>query len=139
MRFYLVLVITLLGACGVGSRPPLVATEVVVTPPMPGTKMSAAYLSLTNNTNQTISISRVASLQYESVQLHESTIEDGVARMRAIQALSIPAGETIALRRGGKHLMLMRPTGPADTVSLQFFAGDDLILTVNATFDSNSD
>jgi copper(I)-binding protein len=139
MRFYLVLVVTLLGACGVGSQPPLVATDVVVTPPLPGTNMSAAYLSLTNNTDQTISISRVASLQYESVQLHESTIEDGVARMRAIHALPIPAGETIVLRRGGKHLMLMRPTGLADTVSLQFFADDDLILTVDATFDSNSD
>ena len=139
MRFCVFLVVILLGACGVESQPPLVATDVVVTPPVPGTKMSAAYLSLTNNTDQTISISRVASLQYESVQLHESTIKDGVARMRAIQALEIPAGDTIALRRGGKHLMLMRPTGPANTVSLQFFAGDDLILTVDAKFDSRSD
>jgi copper(I)-binding protein len=101
--------------------------------------MSAAYMSLTNYTDQAISISRVASLQYESVQLHESTIEDGVARMRAIQVLEIPSGETVALRRGGKHLMLVRPTGPASTVSLQFFAGDDLILTVDAGFGSEAD
>ena len=106
---------------------------------MPGTKMSAAYLSLANNTDQAIRISHVASLQYASVQLHESTIEDGVARMRAIEVLEIPAGKTVALRRGGKHLMLMRPTGPASTVSLQFFAGDDLVLTVDASFASKLD
>lgn len=139
MRICLVLAVFLLGACGVEPQPPLVAANVVITPPVPGTKMSAAYMSLTNYTDQAISISRVASLQYESVQLHESTIEDGVARMRAIQVLEIPSGETVALRRGGKHLMLVRPTGPTSTVSLQFFAGDDLILTVDAGFASEAD
>lgn len=139
MRSAFVLAALLLGACDAEPQPPLVASDVVVTQPMPGTGMSAAYLSLSNNTKQTISISRVSSAQYAAVELHESTIEDGVARMRAIRELRIPAGETVTLRRGGKHLMLMRPTGPADAVSLQFFVGDALILTVAAAFEPRTD
>jgi hypothetical protein len=124
-----------MAACTSEPQPPLVASDVVVTQPMPGMKMSAAYLSLANNSDEAIRISRVASAQYESVQLHETRIENGVARMRAIPVLEIAAGESVTLERGGKHLMLMRPTGSSDTVSLQFLDGDDLLLTVDATFE----
>ncbi|MDH3616612.1 MAG: copper chaperone PCu(A)C [Gammaproteobacteria bacterium] len=136
MRICLFLAALLVGACSAEPGPALVATEVVVTRPMPGMGMSAAYLSLTNNSDRIVSISRVTSAQFESVELHESTVEDGVARMRAVPKLEIPAGATVTLQRGGKHLMLMRPTGPADTLALHFYDDEDLILTVDATFQS---
>ena len=136
MRICLFLAALLVGACSAEPGPALVATEVVVTRPMPGMGMSAAYLSLTNNSDRIVSISRVTSAQFESVELHESTVEDGVARMRAVPKLEIPAGATVTLQRGGKHLMLMRPTGPADTLALHFYDDEELILTVDATFQS---
>lgn len=139
MNRLLPLLLVLMVACTSEPQPPLVASDVVVTRPMPGMKMSAAYLSLANNSDRAIRISRVASAQYESVQLHETRVEDGVARMRAIPVLEIAAGETVTLERGGKHLMLMRPTGSSDTVSLQFLDGDDLLLTVDATFEPQTD
>ena len=138
MRPYLLLTAILISACSAEPQSPLVATELVVTRPMPGNGMSAAYLSLTNNTEQKISITRVTSAQYGSVQLHESTLENGIARMRAMPELQIPAGTTVTLQRGGKHLMLMRPTGPADVVSLQFFDDDNLVLSVDAAFESKA-
>lgn len=138
MRTFIVLLAILFGSCGGAPQPPLVATEVVVTAPMPGMGMSAAYLTLKNNSNQPISISRVTSAQYASVQLHETTIEDGIARMRAIPELEIPAGKTVTLRRGGKHLMLMRPTGSSSTVSLQFFDDTALVLSVETTINSRT-
>jgi len=132
MRLCLLFLILLGAACNTESGPPLVATDVVVTRPMPGMGMSAAYMSLTNNSDQTVSISRVTSAQFESVELHESKVEDGVARMRPLSKLEIAGGATVTLRPGGKHLMLMRPTGPADDVALQFYNDDALILTVDA-------
>lgn len=126
--------IVVLSACGGAPQPELVAAGVTVTRPMPGSSMSAAYLSLQNNTDRTISISRVTSREYASVELHETTIEDGVARMRPLPRLEIPAGGNIRLERGGKHLMLMRPTGSADTVSLQFYDGETLLLTVSSDY-----
>lgn len=138
MRIGILLAVFLVGACSAEPLPPLVASDVVVTRPMPGMQMSAAYLSLTNHSEETIRISRVASAQYESVQFHESTVEDGVARMRAIPVLEIPAGETVTLKRGGKHLMLMRPTGSTESVSLQFLDGDSLVLAIDATFEATT-
>jgi len=139
MRAAVLLLAIVLGACGGEPQPPLVATNVVITQPMPGSGMSAAYLSLTNNTDDAISISRVTSAQYQSAELHESTIEDGVARMRAIAEFQIPAGETLRFQRGAKHVMLMRPTGPFTTVSLQFFDGDVLLLEVDSEIESKTD
>ena len=89
-------------------------------------------MSLRNTSTQAIEITRVSSPQYESVQLHETTIVNDVARMRALPTLAIPAGKAVVLERGGKHLMLMRPIGDASTVSLQFLDNDSLLLTVNA-------
>lgn len=114
--------------------PPLVASDVVVTRPVPGANMSAGYLSLTNNTDETVRITRVASPEFGSAEFHESTIEDGVARMREIPALGIPAHGTVTLERGGKHLMLMQPGGVAETITLHFFDGDRLLLTVAASY-----
>ena len=62
MRSFLVLAAILSGACSTEPQPPLVATELVITRPMPGAGMSAGYLSLANNTEQKISITRARAL-----------------------------------------------------------------------------
>ncbi|NNF40991.1 MAG: copper chaperone PCu(A)C, partial [Woeseiaceae bacterium] len=61
-------------------------------------------------------------------------VDDGVARMRRLEKIEIPAGTNTVLAPGGKHLMLMRPTKtPADAVSLQFYDGAMLLLTVTSS------
>ncbi len=114
--------------------PPLTASGVIITRPMPGMSMSAGYLALTNNTDSPITITSVSSAQFGSVELHESIVEEGVARMRELERLVIPAHGTVTLERGGKHLMLMRPTGDSDSISLRFFDGDNLLLNVAARY-----
>ncbi len=135
MRYCFYCAALFLAGCGTESRPPLVADNVVVTAPMPGMTMSAAYMSLTNHSDQTMRVSRVTSPHYASVELHETTMENGVARMRALPELEISAGATVMLQRGAKHLMLSRPSGVRETVTLQFFDGDDLVLAVDATLE----
>ncbi len=41
------------------------------------------------------------------VEIHEMKMENNVMRMRAVQALALPAGRTVELKPGGYHLMLM--------------------------------
>jgi copper(I)-binding protein len=122
----------LISACGGEPKPPLVATDVVIIEPMPGKKMTAGYLSLTNHTDAAISITGVSSPEFESVEIHESLLDEGVAKMRRIPELSIPANTTVVLERGGKHLMLMRPTGTPTQVTLSFQNGDTTLLSVRA-------
>jgi hypothetical protein len=138
MRFVALLACLFLAACSGESRPPLVATDIVITQPMPGMHMSAGYISFTNNTNAAISITQVVSPDFEAVEMHESLLEDGVAKMRRIEELIIPANSSISLERGGKHLMLMRPTGALETVSLGFYSGDTLLLDVNVPISRGS-
>ena len=46
----------------------------------------------------------------ERLELHESSLADGVARMRpAKDGIAIPPGETVSLQPGGAHLMLVNP------------------------------
>lgn len=139
MRYFFIFALAVCGACGENPQPPIVATDVVVTRPMPGISMSAGYLSLTNNTSEVVRITRVVSEQYQSVELHESIVQDGVARMRSLPELAIAAGETVTLAPGGKHLMLMHPKGVVENVTLQFLNEDGPVLTVNASIETKVD
>ena len=122
-----------------GGRPPVVAANVLVTAPAPGMPMAAGYLDISNHSGATIRITRVSSPDYESVEMHETVVEDDVARMRAIPVLEIADGGTVVFEQGGKHLMLMRPTGTPDTITLNFYSDDVLLLSVNAEFTAAMD
>ncbi len=117
------------------AQAPLTASDVVVTRSVPGMPMSAGYFKLTNNSGQAISISHVTSPQFASVQMHETIIKDEVARMVPLETLILQPGETVSFEPGGKHLMLMRPADDIDSVTLKFFAGESLLLSVNTDFD----
>ena len=133
MRLSLLLLTLLLSACG-SPKAPLVISELEITKPMPGTHMSAGYFVITNQTDETARITKVSSPQFEAVEVHETTVTDGISRMRELKALEIPGRSSVVLERGGKHLMLMRPRDLQDTVTLQFFSGDLPVLSVNYSF-----
>lgn len=132
MRFLLILGCAALAACG-GPQPPLVATDVEITSPLPGRPMSAGYLVLTNNTDKPVVIDGVASPQFGVVEFHETVLEDGIARMRRIEELIVPARGSVTLERGGKHLMLMRAREPAASVSLQLLSDGVPVLSIDYT------
>ena len=50
-------------------------------------------------------------LQWKDVSLHETTLVDGVSRMREVERLPVAAGKSVELKPGGLHLMLMDGTG----------------------------
>ena len=132
-RILPLLIIALLAACS-APEAPLVATDVEVTRPMPGRHMSAGFLVLSNNTDTEIRITSVTSPQFGSVEIHETTLIDGVSRMRELEALVVPAHGSVTLERGGKHLMLMRAGELGDTVTLQLESGGEPVLTIEYTF-----
>ena len=126
------LICLVISACSKEALPPLVVSDVVITAPMPGQSMSAGYLSITNNTSDAVTISQVDSTEFESVEIHESVLQDGIAKMQRLGELTIPAKSTVKLEPGGKHLMLMRPSDASNQVSLSFYSEDTLLLGVTA-------
>lgn len=137
MRICLIIACALLSACG-APQPPLVASDVEITKPMPGRNMSAGYFVLTNNTDTAIRITGVTSPQFGRVEMHQTTLEDGISRMREIDELVVPARGSITFERGGKHLMLMRAQELGQTVALQLFSDDAPVLSINYAFPEES-
>lgn len=133
MRLAVILLAILLVACG-APKPPLVISELEVTKPMPGRHMSAGFFVVANNTDEVFRITSVTSPQFARVEIHETTVTDGVSRMREIEALIVPAQGSVVLERGGKHLMLMQPRDIGDSVTLQFVSGDAPVLSVDYVF-----
>lgn len=96
--------------------------------------MSAGFFVLRNNTAEVINITGVYSPQFARVEIHETTVTDGVSRMRRLDALVVPAHGSVVLERGGKHLMLMQAHEGSDAVTLQFLSAGTPVLSVDYVF-----
>ena len=72
---------------------------------VPGQKASGAFMKLTarEGTRLVGASSPVAGV----TEVHEMKMEGDVMRMRAIAGLDLPAGQTVELKPGGYHIMLL--------------------------------
>lgn len=77
----------------------------------PNARNGAAYATISSvDGDRLIAVATEAA---GMVQIHDTSMEDGVAKMREIEGgLEIPAGGSVTLQPGGKHIMLMGLTGP---------------------------
>ena len=78
--------------------------------PLPSNTVTSGYTKITNNTDVIISIDSISSPNFETVEIHETIIVNGIARMIEIEQLTIPANNEVLLKRGGKHFMFFDPT-----------------------------
>jgi copper(I)-binding protein len=75
-----------------------------VRPTNAGQSVGAAYMTLTSK--EALELVAVTSDLTESVEIHSMTMDNGVMKMRKLNALSLKANEPYALAPGGFHLML---------------------------------
>ena len=122
--------VLLLSACS-SDTAPLSVSDVAIARPKPGMQMTAGYFTLTNHTSKAIAITEVRSPQFGSVQMHESVIEDGIARMVDLDDFILNPKSTVKFRPGGKHLMLMQAGENLDDVTLNFHTGESIALSIN--------
>lgn len=93
--------------------------------PVPAGANGAAYLTLTNDGEVTDQLTGAATDVAETVEIHETSLEDGSMSMRPVGGVEIPAGGTVVLEPGGLHLMLVDVTtaleeGDPVTLTLTF-------------------
>jgi hypothetical protein len=98
----------------------------------PGRDVTAAYLRIHNPDAEDLTLVAAASPAAGRVELHEHRREDGMMRMRQVDRVVVPAGETVAFAPGGLHLMLFawegRPAGSRVALTLVTGTGDTLEL-----------
>lgn len=71
-----------------------------------GVRNGAAYLAITAS-EAGDKLVDARSDAAERVELHNHIHENGVMKMRRVDAIDVPAGQTVTLSPGGYHLMLM--------------------------------
>ncbi|HEY9201058.1 MAG TPA: copper chaperone PCu(A)C [Gammaproteobacteria bacterium] len=106
----------------------------------PGAQVMASFMQIANNSDQDIDIIAVSSPQFESVEMHLSKDVDGIARMLPQHKLSINAGQTLILKPGSYHLMLIKPLkalSDGDTVELNFSLSSEQMQTLQVTVSKN--
>lgn len=68
------------------------------------------------------------------ITLHETSMDGGVMRMRAVQQLDLPVEGTLELKSGGAHGMAMgEVTANSPSIPLTFRFARNAPITVNAT------
>ena len=78
----------------------------------PGANVGAAYVTIENRGGTDDRLIGVASEVAGSASIHETVEENGVAKMRPLEAIALLAGHTIAMQPGGFHVMLMDLKSP---------------------------
>jgi len=117
----------------VAAGPEVEVTDAWIREPPPGTN-AAGYLTLANNGSESRTLVAVRSLACPRIELHRSVVQDGVARMQRVEAIDVPAGESVALTPEGLHLMLIGPKAlkDGDRVELVLELSDGETLTTTA-------
>ena len=77
----------------------------VIRAPLPGQTMAVAYFDIINEggANELLSVSTPVA---KKAELHMSTLENGISKMRRETSVKIGALQTIQFQIGGRHVML---------------------------------
>lgn len=95
-------------ACSPG-EPALNIGEALVAQPVAGS--SQLVLSITNDGDGADELVAVESDRAVAIEIHQTLVEDGRARMEPRETVEIPAGSRISFRPGRLHLMVIAPDG----------------------------
>jgi hypothetical protein len=115
----------------VQAAPPLQVSDAWVAEAPPVATVQAGYLTLENPGPQDITITGASCPDFDSVEIHEMRMANGMMEMNQIEKLVVPAGGQVQLAPGGFHLMLFKPqrvlkAGDTVTVTLQLESGASL-------------
>jgi copper(I)-binding protein len=119
-----------------GAEPSVHVMDAWIREAPPGVTALAGYATLHNMTKGPVSIVKVESPAFATVEMHRTEIRDGMARMVEQKRLDVPAGGERKLSPGGDHLMLLNPRGPlkaGDAVEWTLVLDDGSRATVRAT------
>lgn len=92
--------------------PALQVTDAWSRPTVAVVKVGVAYMRIRNAGADDDVLLSVSSPRAASVEIHQTTMNDGVMQMRPLDDVPIPAGKTVVLEPGATHLMLMGLKSP---------------------------
>ena len=88
----------------------------------PGATVAAVYLRIDNTGGKADRLLSIKSDVASSAEVHRTTVEEGIARMRKVSMLHVGANEVVALAPGGLHIMLFglkKPLVAGKTITVE--------------------
>jgi hypothetical protein len=122
-RAAIALAILLAAAACSRDEPAVTVTDVTAYAGLPGQPAGVAYFSLKNSRAAAVTLRRVSSPEFGRVEMHTTLVDDGIARMMALDSLTVAERSGVDFAPGGPHLMLMEPVNRlavGDVVTLEF-------------------
>lgn len=122
--------LVLLEACRPASP---VTVESAWSPPTPpGAATAAVYMQI--SVREADVLLSAATPIAQLAQIHETSLGDGMMRMRPLERLALAAGETVRFEPGGRHFMLMNaqqpPAGASFPMTLRFANAGEIKIVV---------
>jgi copper(I)-binding protein len=104
----------------------------------PAASVGAIYFTIKNTGTTADALESVSTAAARSVQLHATSMVNGVMQMREVKAVECPPGAVLKAEPGGLHVMLIGLAAPLTLgtsldVSLKFHAAGVLTLKVPVT------
>lgn len=88
----------------------------------PGQPNTAAFMTLVNTSNKSVSLIFASTDQSAKAEFHTHTVDDkGIMRMRSLESVEIPANGQFEFKPGAHHVMVMglkQPLKPSQMVKL---------------------
>jgi len=90
---------------------------------IPGQPNSAAYFTIRNTGTENDRLVAARSSAARVTELHTHEKDGDIMRMKKVASIPVPAGESVAFKPGGLHVMLIGLTQPLET-------GDQVAITL---------
>jgi copper(I)-binding protein len=90
----------------------IVVNDAWTRPTSAGMAMGVAYFTVRNDGTTDDAIVAASTPAAARVEIHQTTFADGMARMRPLKEIAVPAHGKIAVLPGGVHLMLVDLVAP---------------------------
>lgn len=105
MKLPPLLLATLIAGATVPAAAQVVVKDAWVRATVAQQKATGAFLQITSARDARLVAVSAAGVPI--AEIHEMAMRDGVMTMRAVPSLALPAGQAVALKPGGYHVMLM--------------------------------
>ena len=112
IAFLLSLVVVMSIAVLAAEPPPVRVEHPWARPTPPTVTNGAAYLTLVNQGKQADRLLGATGDVARTIELHTHVEEGGVMKMRPVKAIEVKPGESVVLKPGGLHIMLVELKQP---------------------------
>ena len=85
---------------------PITVTQGYIKASIPGSNITAAYMTINNAGNKAITLQKISSTISAQIEIHQHSMINGMMSMRQVDDITIDANSHVVLQPSGLHLMI---------------------------------